>query len=1625
MREKLLKIILVILLLITMTMANFILIGVNCYTYAVDTINQDKVTNNKNVEFMSYFKNDKGDILSEYDVKMDAIDLKLYFKVIVKKEGYFNGNVTVSNANFMLVQENTNNDIAKIEGNKIYLNQINVGEEKEFEIGIKLLKDDKYQIDMLDRNIDVTLDGIYRDSKQKDIKVNGTRNVKLNIVNPYKDNLESPVILEQKVITNKLFEEAGQKKRILQMQIETGLANNLYPVKNLKLEINVPSVKGNKPNKVEVITPEKLMMTDKKIEDSQITYDEINGVITLNIENVIEEGKANWEKAGSDKFIVTYVFDGENKIEEQNSKTKAQYNLFDINNSRYNKEIQRTILSDEIDSIVELKVDSQEKEIYKGKIYSNIERSFVENLHVQVNALEIATGVKFEEDFGNTKLNIESKGIRINKNEVIDLLGQDGKVIIKEKTNNNVLAEINKSSKENEKGEIIIAFPENIKEIVFETSKPQKIGTLNIDKVNVIKMTDKNMAKNESAIEYKVNGKYLINDIENPIDGANNVISLKESETSARLEINKEELSTMVVNKNVEIRAILETTSEKNDLYKNPNFEIIFPEKIKEIKLNSINLINAEGLVIKNYGIEGKKINIEIENEQKKYRSSNMENVEILLLADLTIDKKEKNSTEQIKLKYTNENVNKYKNNKSVGEEIKDINIVSYEGVINISSISDYGIEVVNNQGIKNARLELGKSPKKATTRFKVINNENKNLNNFQILGIYPTKDATNENNIETFVNQVRVLGIPEERIKIYYTENKDADKDISKIENGWKENLQANNKVKKYLIMLDQFNISEEFNFEYDVVIPENLGYNQNSKQGYNLYYNSNGVEYEQKVENELLTLETGKGPEVQVELKATVGGEDATKLNKVKKGEIVHYDIHLKNIGTKEVANVVAQGDIPKGTCYIEKTEDIINDHYKEVEELKNLVFDIEKIDVGEEIIRSYDVEVKDASVGNIENKILIKYGEVKKESNLLKLNVEDSKIKVNIFSSDDIGTVYSDYQYKYLIKVSNICEKKLKNLKLNIKEDGFKIQQLFYMENEETTYSSDSNINEITVKNLKPGETLNVALYLKIEDFNDVDSKNIKIVPNIMLDDVLYRGNCLNKKVIPTKIKISNESDSAGKYVKSGDEITYKLRVENYGDVDINNLRIEEMIAKEENLQSILYNNQDLKDEEYYKINQDGKTLLKIDLKLAAKEIREYTIKTKITGADSAVEVSNVAKVFINATEKGNSEVKFIVEPDINENYNPSENNENVNNENINNENGNINNENGNNGNVPQNGSYIVSGVAWLDNNYNDEKDSNDDVIKDMKIKILDVDNKRLLTDKNGQILELSTNENGFYSYSELLKGKYIFIFEYDTEKYDLVQYEKQGVIEQNNSNVINKNWTDNGSTRKVACTDILTLNSNISNINIGLKEKKVFDMKLDKYVSRIVVNSANNIKTYELGEVTLGKADINAKQINNTNVVVEYKIRVTNEGEIPGYIKKIEDRISKDYKFNSEMNKSWYKEGANLVNTSLANTKIEPGESKELTLIMTKQMTENNTGLINNTAEIVDVFNNQGVKDIDSTPGNNIGGEDDIGSADVILGIKTGEIVMTVLNIVIFTTMLSIAAYFIIKKIMREK
>lgn len=309
--------------------------------------------------------------------------------------------------------------------------------------------------------------------------------------------------------------------------------------------------------------------------------------------------------------------------------------------------------------------------------------------------------------------------------------------------------------------------------------------------------------------------------------------------------------------------------------------------------------------------------------------------------------------------------------------------------------------------------------------------------------------------------------------------------------------------------------------------------------------------------------------------------------------------------------------------------------------------------------------------------------------------------------------------------------------------------------------------------------------------------------------------------------------------------------------------------------------------------------------------------------------------------------------------------------------------------------------ISGFAWLDSNMNGKKDTEESYLSGIKVRLYNVSTKKYLTYEDGKIVEILTDNNGKYEFTNIENGSYILLFEYDNEEYKFTTQ---------NSNLVLKKVTINGQEKTVAVTNTIKVQNNVSNINIGLSKKLKFDLELNKYISKIVVQTSKETKTYDYQGKTLGKVEIHRKQIQGANVILEYTIKVKNNGEIAGYAKNIVDYLPSGMKFSSELNKDWYLVGNYLYTKSLKNIQMAPGEEKEVKLILTKTMTSQNVGLINNRAEIYQDYNNEGELDIDSTPNNQAQNEDDFGTTDVIIQIATGGsitayIVLAIINIIL--------------------
>lgn len=1625
MKQKFLQVITSILLIITMTIANFLLICVNVVSYAADVINADKSTNHKNVEFMAYFKDENGNKVTEKSEATNNENLKLYFEVSVNREGYFNGKISLKDSNFTIKTDILSDSVNKIENNIIYLNQIKAGETKEIEVNIDILKNEKFDLRLIDLNSIVSIEGIYRDSTEKDISIKAEKNIKLSLVSPY--NNEN-IILSQNIITNKIFTINGEDKRIIQVEVKSGLDNNLFPINNSKIDIQVPKISDMYPESVLVNSNDILTTNGSNLSEDDWKYDENSGILEINIENREEEGKISWNKVGTDTFIVTYIFDKEVEISEEKIFINSEIKLYDTKSTTIKSSNEIKLNNEEKDSIVTSVITQNEASIYKGKLYAGVSRDITYKNIINVNLNNVVNAINIEENkqtIGDKALKLVYRTTKINKSNVDNILGENGTLNIINAVNGEVISTINRDTKSDEDGNIVVTYPENIETVKFEIKSINAIGKLEIETTKTINSLDRNIIKAQNKIVSKSSVSYVINDKITELEVTESNIELKETETSVDLEISRTELSAMVTNNNVEFRMILNSREEYQELFKNPVLRLELPEKIKDIQVNYIKLLDEDELKIKSASLKGKVIEIVLEGQQTKYKEEAIKGAMIVINANLTTDTKIPNSTEKIKLTYTNENAVNYRDNAKVE---KDINIVSYVGVVTTNQISEYGIELVNNNGIESAELAVSDSMKNVKIEKRIINNKENKISDVKILGTFPTKSAIDTNSIDIQVGNITVSGIDNNKVKVYYSSNENATEDLENKENAWKENIEDNKNVKKYLVVINELDLYEEVDLSYEISIPANLEYNESAEEGYTVYYNN--VTVEEKVKTKSIRLATPAGTVIKTTMNGLVAGKESTT---VRENEVLRYEILVENIGSTDASNVRIEADVPEGTVFVnsDKLNKDINagetsgesgnnfNIAQFIDENKKTVeLNIGDLKQKEQVKVYYEVQVKSGTAQKeIVNAVTLKgnsgdLGEISELSNEVKTTVEEGKLELKIVSVDAIdGIMKSGFQYRYTVYLTNKSNDTMKDLEVKINaSEILNIVKLYYItSNDKAVIKNDSDT--IQVSEITAGETIEISVYTTVSAFQDnvIHDVSVCAIVNDSKNNNICNSNEVNLIAkSDLVIKLDAKSENNGQYVKSGDTIKYNIVIKNEGNNKTNSITLRNWISNDTTLMKVTRNGQQLSKEDY-SLNIDGqknkKLLELLDSKIEVGESIEYQIEVIVNlleGNTTSVELTSEFSLVIRGSELATAKLSHILQPDESE------------------------------GNVPENpdnpdkpNEYkIISGVAWMDENEDGQKGMEEKGLEGISVKLLNVKTNEFVKDSNGNIVTVKTSSTGFYSFDKVERGQYVVVFEYDNTKYGLTTFEKEGVSNEANSNVIVKNININGEEKNVSATEIINVNEdNISNINIGLITAKKYDLQLDKYISKVTVqNNKTLTNTYE--NATLVKQEIDAKQVASTMVVVEYTIKVTNKGDVSGYVKKIADYLSKDYKFNSELNKSWYQSGDDLYCTSLANEEIKPGESKEVKLTVIKEMTENNTGLVNNTAEIVSSYNEFGLKDINSTEGNKVKGENDMGAADLIISIRTGQAIMAISLVILAIVILGISIFLLRKFIITK-
>ncbi len=1571
--------------------------GSGLISYAADEQNQ--------ITFNAQILDSEGKEVKEADI---TSELNLHLSIAVKEGNLKNVNLDLSNCNFKLKDESG-------------IDQINAGETKELDFKIVARNDDQFKLDLLNMESKIKLTGTYsNDNKTEEVNKEKTVSVKWNAQELYNmddETRKATKVLENEIITNKTYTIDGEEKRVVQVKIKSGIKDNIYPIEKTQITAN-PLESGKmeegkfvaenelKAEKVEVVAYSTKATNGKdgsanfgKTEENKLgswKYDSESGKITITVNNSKDENNCvAWAKNAVDEFVITYIYNEESVKNVNAFRTVVESNLkLYTDEGEHKKTVRYWVTNTEKAMPIELNIQAPEslskRNIQKGESFAEAWTLNISNTQIGGDILAVSKIDKLNiADSEDIKPVTHYNATYINKEDFINILGENGEIVILNMATGEELGKITKESTIENNDKILgISYSENASQIGVQISKPVKAGKLSIAsrKTLNISSVEEYVSKIDKIDSLTINAiagiqKAGEEDFIYSTETISKQISLVSPKSNAELGINlgkdKETLPVGEENK-VDFTVTLHTSKETDKLFNNPTVQIELPEQVKEASIveNTEGISNANGLELNGITINNNIIEVKLTGNQGEYVDYNGQDTTITFSANLKTPELQPTTTGDIKLTVVN--------GEEKIEDSKQVTFSAEKGIILANSISNYNGEEPEILAIKeNSKTGLLSEEKSAIAQVKgtIINNTEKDVENVVVVGNFAGEGST-------------ITPILKEQIAV-----ENATVEYSADGQTWEAyNAEKASTYKNYKITFAKLADKSITTFTYKIEIPENLGANKSMNSTY-------AIKIEDKAQKAAtITLETPQKIEIEVSAKAIS--------DTIYEEQEVTFTVDVTNKSNVTAKNVSIEASLPEELGLVSKPENFDIEAGKTVTKtitakVKALPEETKQKDITTTIKAIPNGKEDQAKTAEVKNVI---------KQALIKATIEDAY-------SDGAEFIYEGGQLGYKTTITNVSDETLTNVvitsklpegtKLNTKEIGVYKYEATEDPDMMKVEKIDIDIKEsekngsiiYIIPKLEKGQTINIEIKMKADKLDkNVYEKEISynevISINEMEDYTLRKDDIVIKPNYEISFSSENLTDSSrNTYVNPGDEISYTLNIKNKTrftqDIEINISEITglKQLTKVEEAISIGNSyaiKKEIKPEETYRLDIKG---IANDAKEEDSIINFKAIISQIIQDREGISETREIVLKEETTEyriKGTKtdEPDKPVDPDKPD--------------------------------TPTDKTYSISGTAWLDENEDGIKDEKEKLLKGILVKIKQINKDNVaeyLKGEDGKEITAITDNDGKYEFKELKAGKYIIEFEYNTKTYKLTPVT-------NKDSVPTAPTTSEGTTVKTDTLDVI--NENIENINIGLVLNSKFDLELNKYITKVTVQNNSGTTEYNYKNEQLAKVEIKAKQMASSTVLVEYQIEVKNNGAVPGTATVIADYLPKGLKFNSEMNTNWYQgTDGNLYTEELKDIMLEPGESKQVKLVLTKAMTSNSTGTFTNAAEIYEDKNDFGLVDTNSTPANKEQKENDYSTAELIISTATGSPMMYIGIIIISMLILGGGIYLINKKVILEK
>lgn len=668
------------------------------------------------------------------------------------------------------------------------------------------------------------------------------------------------------------------------------------------------------------------------------------------------------------------------------------------------------------------------------------------------------------------------------------------------------------------------------------------------------------------------------------------------------------------------------------------------------------------------------------------------------------------------------------------------------------------------------------------------------------------------------------------------------------------------------------------------------------------------------------------------------------------------------------------------------------------------------------------------------------------VEYETNTIKNKLVHSNFDIQTTVFNVYATLNSGNDFIYVVDVYNITDETIKDI---VVEDVLprELKYLGLKENTkvqyETEFDEETNTLKVLVGELKPLETARFYIQCNIANIKNEGSKTIFNHVVVKADgDIEEKSTVLEDELIGPELEFSQQLATGENSVDECKEFSIIVNAKNNGKGESKQVQFDVVLPEELKLLAVISEGN-----RPVNIEKDGNTIKATVARIDPNDYSSLIIKTRSHPIDGSIELkmdTKVSEEYIGElaiedlnfwiVEDENRELtddekqeiadkntidnptaddsykqdvedeqsNTTTQPDVGEDDSNSnvDNSNNQNTENGNQSNSSNNSSNNNHNNLDNDTNddvnddtndesnnqntyektFKVSGEIWKDENSDGVKD--DDETRLRKIKVS-------LYQGNNEIKTCVTDSLGKYRFEGVKVGSYIVTFEYNSDVYVATEYKKGGVPEDRNSDVIE---TAEGigatNTINVVDTDLV--------IDCGIKVRDDFDISVEKYISKSTVTRNGKEKVAEYDDASLEKLEIRSKELNDTSIALEYKIVVSNNGNVAGYVGEIKDYLPSTLSFDESINEGWLlgKDGV-LYNETLKDTLLKSGETKELKLVLNKVMTEDNTGTIVNKVEITNLTNDESLEEKDAS--------NNVATQELLITVSTGRTVQVMLLI----------------------